>query len=245
MQQLRSLLARVLALVLPFYLVPPAVAANPSIGVLTLATHAHLEGAVAFPGLSVFKGERLSTEAEGRLGIRAGHSVLTLGEQTEVWLIPLNGGLHVDMSQGSLHFASADHEPVEIHVAEAIVSPTNTQASQGSVTLLGPKILQITAERGDLNSSFQGEFRTLRQGQTYRICLDGPGGSAPDGTATGLIGVVFGRSSPVSGERDKVFALGAFQQRSAAQAETKDLRMRPSFSDLRDDALDFLAAPRH
>lgn len=162
MQQLRSLLARVLALVLPFYLVPPAVAANPSIGVLTLATHAHLEGAVAFPGLSVFEGERLSTEAEGRLGIRAGHSVLTLGEQTEVWLNPLNGGLHVDMSQGSLHFASADHERVEIHVAEAIVSPTNTQASQGSVTLLGPKILQITAERGDLNSSFQGEFRTLR-----------------------------------------------------------------------------------
>jgi hypothetical protein len=48
MVQVRSLLACVLALVLPFYVVLPAVAANPSIDVLTLATHAHVEGSLAF-----------------------------------------------------------------------------------------------------------------------------------------------------------------------------------------------------
>ncbi|HUN63008.1 MAG TPA: hypothetical protein VMU53_13510 [Candidatus Sulfotelmatobacter sp.] len=203
MRRFRSLLAGVVALVLSFSMVPEAVGANPSIGVLTFAAHAHLEGAVAFPGLSIFEGERLSTEAEGRLGIRAGHAVLTLGEQTEVWLIPLNGGLHVDMSQGSFHFTSVEREPVEIHVAEAIVSPAGTQASQGSVTLLGPKILQITAERGDLNFSFRGEFRTLPQGQTYRIYLDGPAATVDTATGSG------GASTTAGGGKVAYFIVGA------------------------------------
>jgi hypothetical protein len=184
MLRLRSLLARTLALVLSFYVVPPASAANPSIGVLTLATHAHLDEAVAFPGLSVFEGERLSTEAEGRMGVRAGHTTLTLGGQTEVSLIPLGGGFHVDMSQGSLHFAVPDNEPIEIHVAEAMVSSEGASASQGSVGLLGPRILQITAERGDLNFRFRDQSQTLPQGQTYRIYLDAPPASA-DGAAGG------------------------------------------------------------
>jgi len=103
MQRFWTVLARVLALALTFYVVPPLVGANASLGVLTLAIHAHLEEAVAFPGLSVYEGERLSTEGEARLGIRAGRALLTL-ERTEVGLIPLEGGLYVDMSQGSLHF---------------------------------------------------------------------------------------------------------------------------------------------
>lgn len=187
MERLRLFVVRVLVLILPFCVSPPATTANPSIGVLTIATHAYLEGAVAFPGLSVFEAERLSTEAEGRLGIRAGRSVLTLGEKTEVWLIPLNGGLHVDMSQGSVHFAVAEHEPIEIHAADTIVSTAGMQAVQGSVTLLGPKILQITAERGDLNFGFQQEYRRLPQGQTYRIYLDGGPGTS-DGTAPSSVG---------------------------------------------------------
>lgn len=41
------------------------------------------------------------------------------------------------------------------------------------------------------------------------------------GSVRSIIGVVFGRSSPVIRERDRVLLRGAFQQRSAAQAETK------------------------
>ncbi|HTZ47824.1 MAG TPA: hypothetical protein VMH20_09550 [Verrucomicrobiae bacterium] len=201
MPQFRSVLALVIVLASPFYVVPPSIAANASLGVL--ATHAHLEEAVAFPGLSVYEGERLSTEADGRLGIRAGRSILTLGERTEVWLIPLGGGLHVDMSQGSLHFVSVEHEPMEIHVAEALVSSAGTQESQGSVTLLGPKTLQITAERGDLNFSFQGEIRTLPQGQTYRIYLDDPGAS--NGTSGGVVS----KSSTAGATKAVYFIVGA------------------------------------
>jgi len=83
------------------------------------------------------------------------------------------------------------------------VKSAGTQASQGSVTLLGPKTLQITAERGDLNFSVQGEVQTLSQGQTYRVYLDNSGGS--EGTAGGSVS----KSSIGGGSKVVYFIVGA------------------------------------
>ncbi|MGB7728215.1 MAG: hypothetical protein WBL50_09300 [Candidatus Acidiferrum sp.] len=184
MKFFRAFLAAIVVVPLVFYPLLPAAAAHPAIGILTLATHAHLDEAAAFPGLSVFEGERLSTEAEGRLSVRLGHSVLTLGEKTEVVLVPLADTLHVDMSVGSLRFSAAQNEAIEVHVQEAIVRQASTQATQASVTILAPKVLQITAERGNLNFVYQDEFRVLPEGQTYRLYLDSPS-EPPDATSVG------------------------------------------------------------
>jgi hypothetical protein len=54
-------------------------------------------------------------------------------------------------------------------------------ADASSIMILVPKPLQITAERGNLNFSYRGEFQTLPEGQTLRIYLDPPSG--PDRTA--------------------------------------------------------------
>jgi hypothetical protein len=182
MQYFPPFLAVVVAVSLVFFAVPPALAAHPPIGILTLATHAHLDEATAFPGLSVFEGERLSTEAEGRVGVRVGHSILTLGAKTEVELISVEGGMHVDMTVGSVHFSAAANEVVEMHAGDALVRPASTQPTQGLVTLLAPKVLQITAEHGSLNFSYHEEFRNLPEGQTYRVYLDAPAEPA-DGTS--------------------------------------------------------------
>lgn len=184
MQLLRAFLAAFVVVPLVLYPSLPAAAAHPAIGILTLATHAHLDEATAFPGLSVFEGERLSTEAGGRLSIRLGHSVLTLGEKTEVVPVALPDTLHVDMSAGSLHFSAAQNECIEVHVQEAIIRQAGTQATQASVTILAPKVLQITAERGNLSFAYQEEFRVLPEGQTYRLYLDTPS-EPPDATSLG------------------------------------------------------------
>ncbi len=107
----RPFLVITISLFLVFFTVPQVSPAHPPIGILTLATHVHLDEA-AFPGLSVFEGELLSTEVEGRLGLRAGHSMLTFGGATEVSLIPLEGGLHVGVNFGSIRFSSAENEAV-------------------------------------------------------------------------------------------------------------------------------------
>ena len=185
MPYFRSFLAALVAICLVFAAIFPIHAAHPPIGILTLATHAHLDEAVAFPGLSVFEGERLSTEAGGRLGVRAGHSILTLGEKTELEIISVDGGMHVDMSSGSMHFSAREQEVVEVHVEDATVRPASSQPSQAWVTMLAPRVLQITAERGSLDFSCRDEFRNLPEGQTYRIYLDSPTG--PEGVdATGV-----------------------------------------------------------
>ena len=152
----------------------PAIAAHLPIGILTLASHAKLGESTAFPGLSVFDGERLITEADGRLAVRTGHSFITLGEKTEAELIQIDGGVHVDMKAGSIHFSSAEGELVEVHTGDAMIGPASTQPTQALVTLLAPKVLQITAERGNLNFSYRNELRNLPEGQTYRIYLDAP-----------------------------------------------------------------------
>lgn len=177
-----------LAITVVFTLTFPAVVAfggHSALGVLTLATHAHLDQATAFPGLSVFEGERLSTEAGGHLSVQVGHSTLSLPGKTELVLIPITGGVHVDMDGGSVHFSTADKEVVEVHALDAITRPASPRSTQASVTILGANVLQVAAEYGTLSFNYREEDRLLPAGQIYCIYLDdsdGTGGASVNGT---------------------------------------------------------------
>ncbi len=178
MSCLRPALALTLVVSLNFFAVPSMFAGRSAVAILTLATHARLNDAEAFPGLSVYEGERLSTEVAGRLGVHAGRAVLMLGANTEIELIPLESTVHVDMCAGSLHFAAAESDAVEIHAEDATISSATGRPAQGQVTILAPKVLQISVEHGSLNFRYHDEFRTLPEGQTYKIYLDPPEGSS-------------------------------------------------------------------
>src|SRR5882762_4281389 len=56
------------------------------LGILTMAYGAHLNASAAFAGVSVFDGESVSTEPEGKLSMRIGGSVITLAEQSAATL---------------------------------------------------------------------------------------------------------------------------------------------------------------
>lgn len=170
----RMFVAVLVSLLLAFVGFSSMHATSVPLGILTLADHAHLDEADAFAGLSVFEGEYLSTDAEGRLGVRVGQSTLALGAKTEAVLFKVSNGLHVDMAAGSLFFSAASNERVEIHVAEATLQPDGVGPTQALVTVLAPQVLQISARRGGLDFSYHREFRNLPEGQTYRIYLDAP-----------------------------------------------------------------------
>lgn len=180
MWYLRSFLAAVLSISLAGFEFPAGRAAHPPIGILTLANRAYLNEAAAFPGLSVFEGEVLSTGPGGQMGIRAGHSTLTLAAKTEATLVSIPGGVHVDLSAGSIHFSSEQNEWVEVHAEEALLRPESNQPTQASVSILVPKVLQITTKHGGLTFSYRQEFRNLPEGETYRIYLDAPGEAGSD-----------------------------------------------------------------
>jgi len=176
---------RTLAVVLgvPLCLYPSWCGAGPKapLGILTQAYDAHLNEAAAFPGLSVFEGEDVSTEAEGRLGVRVGRVTVLLAGSSGETLHGIDNGAHVDLTAGTVSFSSPENGIVEIHAEEAFLRPEKNQLTQAEVTILAPGVLQIRTRRGDLAFRYREEFQVLPEGATYRIYLDSP--AEPHGLA--------------------------------------------------------------
>jgi len=162
------------------------------LGILTLAYGAHLNASDAFAGLSVFDGDGSSTGAEGKIGVRIGASVLTLGEQSAVTLQHSGDGAHVDLDGGSVYVWSAESNLLEVHADEALLRPHGRHQVQAQVLMFAPKILQITTRQGSLDFTYGKEFRVLPEGQTYRIYLEseaesqGPEGAGSDRPKGGM-----------------------------------------------------------
>jgi hypothetical protein len=145
-----------------------------ALGILTQARDAHVDEALAFPGLSVFEGEQLVTDQQGHIGVQVGHSVLTLAGSTSATVFHITDGIHVDVAAGSMYFNGSPGEVAEMHVGEAFLRTVGKEASQARLTILAPNVLQVTTQKGGLNFSYREEFRFLPEGMTYRIYLDAP-----------------------------------------------------------------------
>jgi hypothetical protein len=102
----RTLLAALLCALIssPTALAMPA--PELALGVLTRASDAHLNALPAFVGLSVIEDENISTEVEGKLGVRIGSVMLALSGNSSATLHRISGGTHVDLESGWLYFSS-------------------------------------------------------------------------------------------------------------------------------------------
>ena len=122
MQVLRGVLALSLCLSLYAYNFQVYAGGKP-LGILTLAYGAHLNASDAFAGLSVFDGERLSTDSEGKVSARVGGSVITMIEKSAAILQRSGDGAHVDLEAGSVYVWSAESNPLEVHAEGALLRP--------------------------------------------------------------------------------------------------------------------------
>jgi hypothetical protein len=168
---LRGVLAVSLVVSLCAYNLPLYAGGKP-LGILTLAYGAHLNSSEAFAGLSIFDGESLSTDAEGKLSARIGGSVITLLEQSAATLERSGGGAHIDLDAGSVYVWSGESNPLEVHADGALLQPHGGHQVQAQVLIFAPKVLQITTRQGSVDFSYGKEFRVLPEGQTYRIYLE-------------------------------------------------------------------------
>jgi hypothetical protein len=147
---------------------------SPPLGILTRAYEARLNSAEAYAGLSVFEGETLATSAEGKLGVRVGAATLIFSQGALATLERIEKGTHVDMAAGALYFTAPEAVFVEVHLAGAVLRPESNQATQAEVQRLGPKVIQVSAKRGNLELYYGEEFQLIPEGETYRIYLDAP-----------------------------------------------------------------------
>jgi hypothetical protein len=164
-----------LAVLLGIFLVISAQArssSRPEVGVLTQAYQAHVNEWPAFPGLALFEGQQLVTDEQGRIGVRIGHSFLTLGGGTEAVIFRTRDGIHVDLTHGAIFFRGAEGEIAEVQVGELLLRTAAIESARTEVSLRGSQALQVTAQKGGLYLNHRDEFRFLPQGHTYRISVD-------------------------------------------------------------------------
>lgn len=187
MRSLRGFLAVSLSFLL-CGLTPPLQAGGKPLGLLTLAYGARLNSAEAFAGLSVFPGEEMATETDGKAMVRIGGSVATLAGDSSMTLEPNGDGAHVDLEAGSVFVSSTQKNPLEVHAEDALLRPHGVQDVQARVLVYAPKVLQVTTRVGSLDFSYHGEFRVLPEGQTFRIYLESdaaPEAQGPAGAGSG------------------------------------------------------------
>jgi len=142
------------------------------LGILALAYGAHLNASDAFAGLSVFPGELVSTEEEGKAMVRVGASVATLSASSSATLEASGDGAHLDLISGTVFLSSSEKNPLEAHAEEAMLWPHTNQVTQAQINIFAPKVLQVSTRAGSLDISYHGDSRVLPAGQTYRIYLE-------------------------------------------------------------------------
>lgn len=186
MHTLRGFLAVSLSFSMCFSTAAAVPAAKP-LGILALAYDAHLNASDAFAGLSVFPGELVSTEEEGKAMVRIGSSAATLSELSSATLESSRGGAHVDLLSGTVFVSSSEKNPLEVHAEDAMLWPHSNQLTQAQIRIMSPKVLQVSTRNGGLDISYHGEYNVLPAGQTYRIYLEsdaepqGPAGAGAGG----------------------------------------------------------------
>ena len=159
------------------------------LGILTRAYLAQVNAASAFTGLSVFEDESLSTEAGGKLGLRVGAITLGLAGASVARLHRIENGAHADLASGELLFTAPENCNVEVHAQDAVLRPDKNQINQARVKIVEPKVLEVSATRGDLDFIYRNEFQLIPEGATYRIYLDAPAEpQGPEGVGAGQHG---------------------------------------------------------
>lgn len=168
----RAWLAAFLCILISF---PTAIATPTPDGVLTRASDAHLTALPAFVGRSVFEGESIATEVEGKLGVPIGSAVSALSGNGSATLHRISGGTHVDLESGRLYFSSPANSSVAVHPIDALLRVAKNQPTQARVRSYTQQMLQVSAIRGDLVLTYRDESRIILENKTYQISLDSEG----------------------------------------------------------------------
>src|SRR6266481_5160160 len=123
-RRITNLRRKFVAILMVSFLVGPAPAKTASLGIVMHAERAHVGGAEASAGSTIFEGERLSTEAGGTLRISIPSLTLQLGGQSSAVLSHAacpEGNTLAELAYGTLLFSAAPKGSMMVTANEALV----------------------------------------------------------------------------------------------------------------------------
>lgn len=151
---------------------PARAAGVTPLGLVTQASRANLSRANVSAGATVYDGDSFITASNGLLRVRVGAAQFYLASQSGLQLHSTATGALAQLSQGTIVFSSAKITALDIEIAQAHVRPLIDQPTVGQISLAGPKTIDIRAQRGSLQFSYNGESQLIPEGASYRFELD-------------------------------------------------------------------------
>jgi len=182
MQRLRMLCAAILGLSLVG--APVWGATTPSVaplGTVIAADHAHVGAASASVGTTVYGGDRLSTDTQGSVQVRAGAARLMLLSSSAVVVNDNEGAPSAKLLLGTATFSTGNARAFTLYASKAAVRAQTDAPTIGQVIYLSEKELLVTARRGALTVTVEYETQVISEGTSYRVLLDPASPEPPQG----------------------------------------------------------------
>lgn len=191
----------------------PALAgpANPVLGTVITAEKAHVGEGMASVGTTVFGGDRISTEAQGSVQLRAGAARLLLQSSSMAEVNDTQGTPSAKLLAGTATFSTGNSHAFTLYASTAAIRAQSDEPTIGEVRLINSKELMVTGKRGPLTITVDGETQVIpADGNAYHVYLDpaadpqGPQGAGSGGGPGGKGG------PPLKAGRSRflIFAVG-------------------------------------
>jgi len=193
MQALRPIFAAVMTCGLAA--IPVCAGPTSALGTIVAADKAHVGEAAAEVGTTVFGGDRLSTETQGSVQLRAGAARLLLLGSSSAVVNDDTGTTSAKLLAGKATFSTGNAHAFTLYASTAIVHAATDAPTIGQVAFLSANELVVTASRGSLEVNVADETQTIPEGTSYRVLLD-PQEPAGAGSKTGGGGGGSGRGGP-------------------------------------------------
>ncbi|HTZ33347.1 MAG TPA: hypothetical protein VMH31_12880 [Methylomirabilota bacterium] len=163
------------------------------LGTVIAADHAHVGDAGADVGTTVYGGDRLSTETQGTVQVRAGAARLLLSSSSAAVVNDSDGAPSAKLVQGTATFSTGNAQAFTLYASKAVVRPQTDAPTIGQVTYVNDKELMVTARRGSIVVNVENDTQIVEEGKSYRVVLD------PDAEAQGPAGAGGGQGPHGSG----------------------------------------------
>jgi hypothetical protein len=157
-----------------------------SLGTIITAEKARVGDSSAEVGTTVFSGDRLATDREGSVQIRAGAARLLLQSATSATLNDTGGAPSAKLFGGTATFSTGNSRAFTLFASRAAIRAQSDAPTIGQVTYLNEKELLVVSRRGPLTITVDGETEVIADGAAYRVLLDPPPTMAqgPEGAGT-------------------------------------------------------------
>ena len=173
---MRGLRLAFAAIVLVSLTVIPACANKaPSVaplGTVIAAEHAHVGQSVADVGTTVYGGDRLSTEGQGTIQVRAGAARLLLLSSTVAEVNDEEGTPSAKLLMGTATFSTGNAHAFTLYASKASVRANTDAPTIGQVVYVNDKELIVVAKRGSLVVTVGDDTQVVTEGTAYRVLLD-------------------------------------------------------------------------